>query len=146
MRLSTKARYGTRAAFELARKYGKGPVHVHDIADTQGISSHYLVNILDILRKCDIVTSKRGANGGFTLRRTPEEVTVGDIIRAVDGPLDLVDCTGRVNCERMDRCQTYDIWVRLKNVIERELDAITLDDLVVAHGRKTGPREAEYII
>jgi Rrf2 family transcriptional regulator, cysteine metabolism repressor len=146
LKLSTRARYGTRAAFELARRHGSGPVHVHDIADAQDISPHYLVNILNILRKCGIVTSKRGANGGFILQRSPEEITVGDIVRAVDGPLDLVDCTGRERCVRIDHCPTYDVWARLTKVIERELDAITLDDLVVSHRRKTSPLNAEYII
>jgi len=146
MKLSTKGRYGTRAALELALRYGSGPVLVRDISKSQDISERYLENILNTLRKSGIVTSNRGAKGGFQLSRPPVGITVGDVVRAVEGPLDLVDCTSGKDCERMSRCSTYLVWKRLKELIENELDSITLQDLVEKEQQLRNQQSIVYTI
>lgn len=146
MKLSTKGRYGTRAALELALHYGAGPVLVRDISKSQDISERYLENILNALRKSGIVTSSRGARGGYQLNRDPAEITIGDVIRAVEGPLDVVDCTGKSECERMCTCSTNEVWRRLKEVIERELDSISLRDLADRDRILRAKQSADYII
>ena len=146
MKLSTKGRYGTRAALELALRYGSGPVLVRDISSSQDISERYLENILNTLRKSEIVSSSRGARGGYQLNRAPSEITVGDVVRAVEGPLDIVDCTGKSACERSCSCATHTVWNRVKEAIERELDAITLRDLIDIDRRLWTDRSPEYSI
>jgi Rrf2 family protein len=130
MKVSTKGRYGTRAVLELARRYGQGPVLVREISERQEISERYLENILNALRKSGIVVSARGAGGGYQLARNPAEITVGDVVRSLEGPLDVVECTGPRPCERNSRCATYRVWNNLKSAIERELDSVTIADML----------------
>lgn len=105
MKFSTKGRYETRAVLELALRYGTWPVQVRDIAERQEIAERYLENILNSLRKDGIVRSVRGANGVYQLNLDPSQITVGDVIRALKGPLDVVECTGGgTSCIRVRRC------------------------------------------
>ena len=130
IKLSTKGRYGTRAVLELAVRYGSGPVQVREIAESQAISERYLENILNALRKNGIVASTRGAAGGYQLTRHPSRITLGEVIRSLEGPIDIVDCTGNNPCARVSRCASFLVWKRLKQVIEQELDSITIEDMV----------------
>ncbi|MHB9029859.1 MAG: RrF2 family transcriptional regulator [Candidatus Latescibacterota bacterium] len=130
MKLSTRGRYGTRAVLELALRYGTGPVLVREIAESQEISERYLENILNALRKSGIVTSARGVGGGYQLSRDPSRITVGEIVRSLEGPLDVVECTGGMVCSRVGKCVTFHVWNRLKTLIENELDSVTLQNLV----------------
>ena len=93
MKLSTKGRYGARAAIELALNYGSGPIMVREIAAHQDISERYLEHILNTLRATGLVRSTRGAKGGYELARHPSAITLGDIITALEGSMDVVDCT-----------------------------------------------------
>ncbi len=138
MKLSTKGRYGTRAALELALRYGEGPVIVRDISDAQEIPVRYLENILNTLRRDGIVASSRGAGGGFRLARDPSAITIGDIVRSLEGPIIIVNCTENGDCSRAGRCAATRLWGRVGNMLERELDAVTLADLVDLHRNLNG--------
>ena len=129
MKISTKGRYGARAALELAIRYGSGPVMVREIAENQDISERYLEHILNRLRTTGLLRSTRGAKGGYELSRPPAEITVGDIIRALEGPLDVVSCTGNYECGRATECATVTVWKEVKEAIENILDSITLEEL-----------------
>ncbi len=146
MKLSTKGRYGTRAVLELALRYGTGPVLVREISESQQISERYLENILNSLRKNGILASTRGANGGYQLTRDPAHITVGEVVRALEGPLDVVDCTGNRQCGRYSQCAAYLIWNKLKTVIEHELDSITIEDMVKMDRQLGGKPSIEYHI
>ncbi len=146
MKLSTKGRYGARAALELALRYGGGPVMVREIADCQNISERYLEHILNALRASGIVRSTRGAHGGYELAKPPETVTLGDVVRSLEGPLDIVACTHDGDCERADMCVTMNIWRDVRNAVESVLDGVTLEELVNRHRRLAGGATAEYTI
>lgn len=130
MKLSTKGRYGARAALELAARFGAGPVMVREIAEGQDISERYLEHILNALRASGIVRSTRGARGGYELAKAPETITVGDVVRSLEGPLDIVSCTRDEDCGRANECVTMEIWKNVREAIEGVLDSVTLEDLV----------------
>ncbi len=132
MKMSTKGRYGARAAYELARCYGNGPVMVRRIAENQNISDRYLEQILNTLRIANLVKSTRGARGGYELARSPEDITLGEIIRCLEGPLDIVPCVGGAPCIRRPECVTCNIWYKVKAAVESVLDSYTLADLATA--------------
>ena len=129
MKISTKGRYGARAALELSIRYGSGPIMVREISESQEISERYLEQILNTLRTSGLLISTRGAKGGYELAKAPSEITLGDIIRSLEGPLDVVSCTGNSECERAGECATFYVWKEVKEMIENVLDSITLKDL-----------------
>lgn len=132
MKFSTKARYGLRAMIELALRDQEDPVSVKSIAECQDISEAYLEQLMAILSRRGLVRSIRGAQGGYLLARDPSTIRVGDVIRALDGPLVPVECVSRenpVNCKRYDHCPTRPVWERVRDVLEKSLDSLTLQDL-----------------
>lgn len=158
MRLSTKGEYGLLACYDLARYGGPGPVPLKAIAERQGISEAYLEQLVGALRRSGLVRSVRGAQGGYTLGRSPEDITVGDVIRVLEGPIAPVDCVaaeaasasgpsgsaglagpaGTKTCCRSSSCAARFIWERLRDSMERVLDSISLADLV-AESLKADP-------
>ncbi len=133
MRLSTKGRYGVKAMFDLAQHIGEGPVSLKNIADRQGISEHYLEQLISGLRKAGLVKSVRGAQGGYTLAKEPDKITVGDVIRVLEGPIAPVDCVAEEDpeiCEKAECCVTRGIWEKVRDSIAQVLDSITLEDMV----------------
>ena len=131
MKLSTKCRYGLRAVVEIARSYGKSPAKRKDISRHEGLSSSYLENILLVLRNHKIVETARGVNGGYALCRPPAEVTVYDVVSALDGPLSIVDCVEKKSrCKRADECVTRMVWCELADTIKKVLQTITVQDLL----------------
>ena len=104
MKLSTKGRYSVTALYELALHYGEGVVPLKTIAKTQGISENYLEQLMVPMRRAGLVESVRGAQGGYTLALPPEEVTIGRIITAVEGPIALVDCLLTSGVRRSELC------------------------------------------
>ena len=146
MKLSTKGRYGARAALELALRYGSGPVMVRQIAASQDISVRYLEHILNALRASSIVKSTRGARGGYELTRKPSEITLGEIVRSLEGPLDIVSCTKGRDCERISECIMIDIWEEVKEAIEHVIDSITLEDMTQKYDRLRKQDAYEYVI
>ncbi|MFC1607799.1 RrF2 family transcriptional regulator [Candidatus Latescibacterota bacterium] len=129
MKLSTKGRYGSRAALELAHRYGDGLVMVRQIAERQNLSMRYLEHILNSLRAAGIVKSTRGARGGYELAKHPAKITLGDIVRSLEGSMDIVPCLGDDSCVRKPQCVMFEIWGKVKDAIDNVLDSITLEDM-----------------
>jgi Rrf2 family iron-sulfur cluster assembly transcriptional regulator len=130
MKLTTKGRYAVTAILDLALHCGRGPISLADISSRQDISLSYLEQLFSRLRRRGLVTSTRGPGGGYTLGRDPASITVGDVIAAVDEPVDATRCGGQMNCQGHERCLTHDLWEELSREIRRFLDGITLADLV----------------
>ena len=133
MKLSTKGRYGLRAMLELAYNAEEGPRTIHAIAEKQEISERYLEQLLIPLKQSGLVKSVRGSQGGYILGRAPQEISVGDIIRVLEGPLSPVDCVSEQNpddCKRAGICVTRPIWTKVRDCIAEVLDSYSLQDLV----------------
>ncbi len=126
MKLSTKGRYGLTAMLFLARHAEDGPVSLRCMAAT-GIQPDYLEQLLGSLRKAGLVTTCRGAQGGYSLAKKPEEITVGEVITATEGPVRFCDCdTDTASCCRKDSCDTRHVWSLLSGRMNDLLDSITL--------------------
>lgn len=132
MKISTKGRYALRLMLDLALNNTGAAVSLKDIAKRQSISDKYLEQIISILNKAGYVRSVRGAQGGYMLRKEPEEYTVGMILRLTEGTLAPVGCVGdeAEECEREDLCVTYIVWKKINDAINGVVDNITLQDLV----------------
>ena len=132
MRLSTKGHYGLKAMFDLAMHYGSEPIPLKVIAERQGISEHYLEQLIAVLRKIGLVKSIRGAQGGYILAKPPSQIKVGDVVRALEGPIAPLECVSEFEptaCEKENYCISRDIWARVRDSIAEVLDSITLEDM-----------------
>ena len=124
---------------ELALRQGEGLVMMQSIADSQGVSRKYLDTIFTSLKTNGMVHSRRGIGGGHQLGKDPQDILVGDILRALEGPLSLVDCVGEAElCSRSHRCVTRDVWSDVGKAIESVLDGLTLADLMNRHRERNG--------
>lgn len=132
MKLSTRGRYGLKAMFQLALHYGDGPIPLNQIAEKQGLSENYLEQLFSTLKKEGLLNSVRGAQGGYMLSREPEKITVGNILRALEGNMAPADCVMDDNsdCSRDDSCVTRLVWLKIKDSIDEVIDSITLQDMV----------------
>ena len=136
MRLTTKGRFAVTAMLDLALHGGKGPVTLAGISDRQKISLSYLEQLFGKLRRRKLVESVRGPGGGYHLARAAAELTIADIIRAVEEPLDSTQCGGRENCQENQRCMTHDLWEELNTAVYGFLQGVTLSQLVERQRRK----------
>lgn len=141
MKLSTKGRYGVAAMYELALRHGSGPISLKSIAANQDISEHYLEQLICTLRNAGFVSSTRGSQGGYILAKDPAEITVGDIITVMEGPIALVDCLlsdAETNsyCKKAGACVTRNVWAKVCDSINAVLDSITLADLCSEEKKK----------
>lgn len=119
--------------FQLTILYGDGPIPLKLIAEKQNIPDQYLEQLIAALRKEGMVKSVRGAQGGYMLALTPEEITVGDIIRTLEGPVAPSDCViddDVSNCNRKDCCVTRVVWEKIRDSINSVVDSITLQDML----------------
>jgi len=130
MRLSTKGRYSVTAMLDLAIHDRAGPVTLADISQCQGISLSYLEQLFAKLRKSGLVKGVRGPGGGYRLSRPASEISIGDIIRAVDENIDATRCEGRGDCQNGDACLTHELWTELSHRLYQFLDGITLSQFV----------------
>ncbi len=132
MKISTKGRYALRMMLDLAEHQGDGYIALKDIAKRQNVSKKYLEQIVPILNKADILNTNRGYQGGYRLARTPDQYTVGDILRITEGSISPVACLDKnpVECERAAECATLPVWQGLYKVIADYLDGITLQDIL----------------
>jgi Rrf2 family iron-sulfur cluster assembly transcriptional regulator len=134
MRLTTKGRFAVTAMIDLALRETHGPVTLAGISQRHKISLSSLEQLFGNLRRFNIVDSTRGPGGGYTLARKPEEISVADIIVAVDEPLDATQCGGKGNChsdeENHGRCMTHDLWTNLNAKMVEYLSSVSLRDLV----------------
>lgn len=130
MKISTRGRYGIRMMLVLALHYEQGTIPLRTIAKEQGISEKYLEQIVNPLMKAGIVKSFRGAQGGYILTNPPDQITVGEILRILEGSLSPVDCVDYENCPNVDACVSLSIWRKMKEALDEVVDAITLADMV----------------
>lgn len=130
MRLSTKGRYAVTAMLDLAIHDGKGPVTLADISQCQGISLSYLEQLFAKLRRDGLVEGVRGPGGGYRLAKAATDISIADIISAVDEKVDATLCEGKENCQDGERCLTHDLWSSLSTQIFNYLDGINLADFL----------------
>jgi Rrf2 family transcriptional regulator, iron-sulfur cluster assembly transcription factor len=130
MRLTTKGRFAVTAMIDLGLRHGNGPVTLAGISDRQKISLSYLEQLFGKLRRHGLVESVRGPGGGYNLAKALDQVSVADIIIAVDEPLDATRCGGLANCQDEERCMTHDLWMSLNEKIYEFLSSVTLKEMV----------------
>ena len=133
MKLSTRGRYGLKAMFQLGLYFGEGPIALNQIAVEQKLSESYLEQLFSALRKEGLINSVRGAQGGYMLSRKPEEITVGQVLRCLEGDMAPSDCVMEVDgvqCSRGDECVTKLVWLKIKDSVDDVIDSITLQDML----------------
>ena len=129
MKMSSKARYGLYVAVELAKQYERTDVAtVSALAQSTGVTEKYLEQIIALMKKAHIVSSTRGANGGYKLTDSPDNITVGRVLRAVEDNLEIVDCIHK-GCKDKCNCVSRNLWAKLYEHINSYLDTITLKQL-----------------
>jgi Rrf2 family iron-sulfur cluster assembly transcriptional regulator len=136
MRLTTRGRYAVTAMLDLALHNDSGPIALADIAQRQDISLTYLEQLFARLRRRELVSSARGPGGGYRLSKPIDQISVADVIAAVDESVDATRCGGAKNCHGKERCLTHDLWEELSHEIESFLGRISLGTLV-ARGTRT---------
>jgi Rrf2 family cysteine metabolism transcriptional repressor len=139
--VSTRGEYGMRLMVDLARHWGEGTVSLHAVATREQLPEAYLEQLVASLRKAGLVNGKRGAGGGYTLARDPKAISAGDIVRALEGPIEPQICTAEgeaiVNCVLQPGCATHHVWLAVQKNIAGALDGMTLADLVKTATPKT---------
>ncbi|GAB5413609.1 MAG: Fe-S cluster assembly transcriptional regulator IscR [Congregibacter sp.] len=130
MRLTTKGRYAVTAMLDLALNESRGPIRLAAISDRQGISLSYLEQLFAHLRRQDLVRSVRGPGGGYRLKRDASQISIADVISAVNEDTDATRCGGKGDCHEGDTCLTHHLWMDLSDRIKDFLSSITLGDLV----------------
>lgn len=138
MKLSTRGRYGLKAMFQLALHYGEGPISLKNVANEQEISENYLEQLVAQLRKSGLLESVRGAQGGYMLAKAPSEITVGNVLRILEGDMAPADCIlddELYKCNREEECVTKLVWLKIRDSIDEVIDTITLKDMVEEHNK-----------
>ena len=145
MRISTKGRYALRMMLDLAEHRECGFIALKELAERQNISKKYLEQIIPMLAKGNILRTSRGTMGGYMLARSPEKITVGEILRLTEGSLSPVACVDEdpIECARCAECPTLPIWQGLSRVIREYLDGITLQDILDQQNAKVSN---DYVI
>ena len=131
MRLTTKGRFAVTAMLDIALHHGKGPVTLAGISQRQRISLSYLEQLFGRLRRHALVDSVRGPGGGYTIARELDKLSVANIIKAVDEPIDATQCGGKENCRDEGRCMTHELWSTLNDKMYEYLESVKLSDLVL---------------
>ena len=145
MKISTKGRYALRMLLDLAEHQNCGYIALKDIAERQGISKKYLEQIIPMYNRSGILKTERGSQGGYQLAKSPETLTVGEILRFTEGDLAPVACAGEETpvCTRRADCAVLPVWLGLYKVINEYLDSITLQDIMDQH--RANP-SGDYVI
>lgn len=134
MRISTRGEYGLRAMLVLAERYQEGPCPLREIAEAEQISEQYLEQLFRDLRKNALVNSYRGAKGGYVLASQPSDISVNQVLTALEGPIVPMECVAEDNlmedCKHMGNCPTRTMWEKLKHAMNAVLDDTTLADLI----------------
>ena len=149
MKISARDEYACSAVLELALNYdGETPVRVQDIAQRQGIPMKFLFQIMQILKRVDIVRSRRGTEGGYSLTRAPGQITVGDVIHAMSGPFVQLSCLDSGNfaddCGKQNKCEFKPVWAEVDRAIGSVLNNITFEEL--ARRARMNQRQLMYHI
>lgn len=131
MKLSARTRYAARLLLDLAQSEDDAPVRASKLSENTEISVQFIEQILRPLKKAGFIKSVRGASGGHILLKDPQDLTLGDIVRTMEGGINLAKCCADPDtCDRTDDCRTRVVWKHISDVITSELDAITLADLM----------------
>jgi len=136
LRVSTKGEYGVRIMVDLARHYGERPRSLADISQAEMLPLAYLEQLVKLLREAEppLVVSTRGAHGGYRLSRRPEDITMGEIVRVLEGPIAPMICAteGEMSqiCGFLDSCKTRYLWAKVRDAVAQTLDGMTLGDLI----------------
>lgn len=147
MRISTKGRYAVRAVLELGLHYDEKSVLLKDIARRQDISEAYLELLMSSLRKSGLVTSIRGAHGGYRLAKHPSEINLAQVVEAVEGSLSPVSCLDEsTECPRFPQCAARDIWMEVGNAIRGVLEGVTVEDFCNRQREKEREQTPMYYI
>ncbi len=149
MRISTKGDYATRALQELSMHYNKGLLQIEEIAQRQDIPVRYLEQLLLILKRAGYLESKRGANGGYYLAKPPHQITLGEIIRLMEGapaPIYCVDPSSREKCPVQKGCGFQSVWVEVRDAIAHIVDNVTFDEICHRAQLKIAPKSVSYQI
>jgi Rrf2 family cysteine metabolism transcriptional repressor len=146
MKISAKDEYACSAVLDLALNYDpESPIRVQDIAERQNIPPKFLFQIMQVLKRVDLVRSKRGTDGGYVLARAPEYITIGDVIQSISGPFVQLSCleSGNFddNCDKESTCQFKPIWAEVNRAIGSVLNGVTFAELV----RQTRSRERQVM-
>lgn len=139
MKISTKGRYGLTVVVVLGSKYGEGPVPLRQIAEEQALSEAYLEQLIPPLRNQGIVKSVRGAYGGYMLAKPPEEITSGDVIRILEGPIQPIEGLDDTDVPQ------YELWKRIADAVKDVLDTTTIADLVKSNRKSVTDNYMFYI-
>lgn len=146
LRLSTKGQYGVRAMYEIAKNYPDTPTTIKEISERQDVSVAYLEQILNKLRRTGLIASIKGPGGGYVLSKKPEEISIGAILRELEGPVAITNCLDpSEGCSRVDICVTHLLWRALGEKIDGFLGTITLNDLL-KEGEALGMRPLKPVI
>lgn len=136
MKLSTRSRYGLRMMLDMAQHCEEGPVQIGSIAKRQDISVKYLEQLIIPLKKANYIKSVRGPKGGHMLAKTADQITVGEIVRLLEGGINLADCISQPEiCERHAGCLTRAVWQEATSAMYEKLDAITLAEMIERTGK-----------
>ncbi len=147
MKISTKGRYGLRILLDLATHQKKGPVNLADITTRQGISEKYLWQVINLAKAAGLINSARGPKGGYTVAKPTDQITVLEIISALEGPIVLVDCLDKSgNCSRNDACVTREVWGKIGESMKKTMASITLQELVMKQEAKESDQSLNYTI
>ena len=131
MRLSTRSRYGTRLLLDMAQNYGNDPIKIGDIAKRQNISVKYLEQIIRPLKRANYIKSFRGLRGGYILSKSPDQITVGEIVALLENGSFLTPCSDNPKlCSRSDECLTRHVWMEASRVLFDCFNQVTLADLI----------------
>ncbi len=132
IKISSKGRYGVKAVYELALHYGQGPVAVNWIAKAQNISEQYLEQLMGPLKKGGLVRGLRGAQGGYILAKPPDQISVSDVVDAVEGPIVLTDCSSfeGQGCPEIDYCVGPDVWSRVQEALIETMSSMSFQMLI----------------
>lgn len=147
MRLTMKGDYGLRAMIDLAAHYGRGPVPSGEVAARQLIPEHFLDQLLITLRRAGLLKSQRGPQGGHMLARPPAQISMYDVVQALEGNTATMDCVPNPSaCQLSPGCGMRDVWVQLEDQARQALTATTLDQLAARHRVPSEAAEAMYYI
>ncbi len=145
MRLTTKGRFAVTAMIDLAMRQHQGPVTLAGISQRQKISLSYLEQLFGKLRRHELVESTRGPGGGYSLARSMKDITVSDVIFAVDEPLDATLCGGKANCQEEGQCMTHELWSNLNQRMIEYLDSVSLSELVEQQRLRASEQPAKEV-
>jgi Rrf2 family protein len=138
IRFSTRGEYGIRMMMDLARHYGEGPQPLSEVAKHEALPATYLEQLVGKLRRAGLLVSQQGAHGGYRLTRPPSEMTVGEVLRVLEGPISPMVCATEgetaMLCDRQHFCSANIVWERVRDSVAQALDSLTLADLIPPKG------------